>query len=46
MQKISIYIFGNHIANMYQEEDKVFLKQIGDLCHKVIKPSSKRDRYN
>ena len=35
MQKISIYIFGNHIADMYQEEDRVYLKLIGDLCHKV-----------
>ena len=35
MQKISIYIFGNHIADMYQEEDKVYLKQVDDLCNKV-----------
>lgn len=35
MQKIFIYIFGNHIADMYQEEDRVYLKLIDDLCHKV-----------
>jgi len=35
MQKISIYIFGNHIADMYQEEERVYLKQVDDLCHKV-----------
>ena len=35
MQKISIYIFGKHIADMYQEEDRVYLKQVNDLCHKV-----------
>ena len=35
MQKISIYIFGNHIADMYQEEDRVYLKQVDDLCNKV-----------
>jgi len=35
MQKISIYIFGNHIADMYQEEDKVYLKQVDELCYKV-----------
>jgi serine/threonine-protein kinase HipA len=35
MQKISIYIFSNHIADMYQEEDRVYLKQMDDLCHKV-----------
>ncbi|MBE0515528.1 HipA domain-containing protein [Sulfurimonas sp.] len=35
MQKISVYIFGKHIADMYQEEDRVYLKQIDDMCYKV-----------
>jgi len=35
MQKISIYIFENHIADMYQEEDRVYLKLVDDLCYKV-----------
>lgn len=35
MQKISIYIFGQHIADMYQEGDRVYLKQVDDMCHKV-----------
>ncbi|OCL90486.1 type II toxin-antitoxin system HipA family toxin [Aliarcobacter thereius] len=35
MQKISIYIFDKHIADMYQDGDRVYLKQIDDLCHKV-----------
>ena len=35
MQKISIYIFGNHIADMYQEEDRVYLKLVDEMCHKV-----------
>ena len=35
MQKVSIYIFDQHIADMYQEGDRVYLKQIDDMCHKV-----------
>lgn len=35
MQKILIYIFGNHIADMYQEEDKVYLKLVDEMCYKV-----------
>jgi len=35
MQKISIHIFNKHIANMYQDGDRVYLQQIDDLCHKV-----------
>lgn len=35
MQRISIYIFDKHIADMYQDGDRVYLKQIDDLCHKV-----------
>lgn len=35
MQKIEIYLFEKHIADMHQNEDRVFLKQIGNLCHKA-----------
>ena len=35
MQKVSIYIFEQHIADMYQDDDRVYLKQIDDICHKV-----------
>ena len=35
MQKILIYIFDKHIADMYQDGDIVYLKQIDDLCNKV-----------
>jgi len=35
MQKISIYIFEQHIADMYQDGDKVYLKQMSDMCQKV-----------
>lgn len=35
MQKISVYIFGKHIADMYQEDDRVYLKQVDDMCYKV-----------
>lgn len=35
MQRISIHIFGNHIADMYQDEDRVYLKIVDDLCYKV-----------
>jgi len=35
MQKISVYIFDKHIADMYQDGDRVYLKQIDDLCYKV-----------
>ncbi|MFA9240503.1 MAG: type II toxin-antitoxin system HipA family toxin [Candidatus Paceibacteria bacterium] len=35
MQKVSIYIFEQHIADMYQDGDRVYLKQIDDICHKV-----------
>ncbi len=34
-QKISIYLFGKHIADMYQDNDRVFLQQIDDLCYKA-----------
>lgn len=35
MQKISIYLFNKHIADMHQDEDRVYLKQIDDLCYKA-----------
>ncbi len=35
MQKISIYIFDYLIANMYQDGDRIYLKQVDDMCHKV-----------
>ena len=35
MQKIKIYLFDKHIADMYQDENRIYLKQIGDLCHKA-----------
>lgn len=35
MQIVSINIFGKHIANMYQDKDRVYLKQIDDMCYKV-----------
>jgi len=35
MQIVSIYIFGKHIANMYQDKDRVYLKQVDDICYKV-----------
>lgn len=35
MQKISIRIFGLHVANMYQDGDKIYLEQIDDMCYKV-----------
>ncbi|PID48358.1 MAG: phosphatidylinositol kinase [Proteobacteria bacterium] len=35
MQKISIHIFDEHVANMYQDGDRIYLEQIKDLCYKV-----------
>ncbi len=35
MQKIAVFLFHKHIANMYQDGDRVYLKQIDDLCHKA-----------
>lgn len=35
MQKISIYIFDHHIADMYQDGDRVYLKLLDDLCQNV-----------
>lgn len=35
MQKISISIFDTHIANMYQDGDRIYLELINNICHKV-----------
>ena len=35
MQIVSINIFGKHIANMYEDKDRVYLKQLDDMCYKV-----------
>lgn len=35
MQKISITLFNQLIAEMFQEGDRVYLKQIEDRCHKA-----------
>ncbi len=35
MQIVSVNIFGKHIANMYQDNDRVYLKQLDDMCYKV-----------
>lgn len=36
MQKISIYLFEKHIADMYQDDDRVYLKQTDDMCNKEL----------
>lgn len=33
--KVSIYIFDEHIADIYQEEDSVYLRQIDNKAHKA-----------
>ncbi len=35
MQKISIYVFEQHMADMYQDGDRVYLKLLDDICHKI-----------
>lgn len=35
MQKIDIFIFNKHIGTMYQDGDKVYLKQVENLCSLV-----------
>ena len=35
MQKVSINIFDQHVADMYQNDDRIFLEQVNDMCHKV-----------
>ena len=34
-QKIDLYLFDHHIGQMYQNGDRVYLKQINNLCHKA-----------
>ncbi len=34
-QKIDLYLFDIHIGQMYQDGDRVYLKQINNLCHKA-----------
>lgn len=41
--KVSIYLFKKHIADMYQDEDRVYLRQIGDLAHQASPLSIARD---
>jgi len=43
LQKISIYLFNKHIADMYQDNDRVYLKQVGDLCYKASPISISKD---
>jgi len=33
--KVSIYLFDKHIAELYQDEDRIYLRQIDDLAHKA-----------
>lgn len=35
MQKISIKLFEKHIADMYQDGDRIYLKLLDDMCYKV-----------
>ncbi len=42
-QKISIYLFDKHIADMFQDDDNIYLKQIDDLCHKASPISLSKD---
>ncbi|MEA2018577.1 MAG: HipA domain-containing protein [Campylobacterota bacterium] len=34
-QKIDLYLFDKHIGQMYQDGDRVYLKQINNLCHQA-----------
>jgi serine/threonine-protein kinase HipA len=43
LQKVSIYLFNQHIADMYQDDDRVYLKQINGLCHKASPLSISKD---
>ncbi|MBU1216080.1 HipA domain-containing protein [bacterium] len=43
MQQVRIYLFKKHIADMYQDGDRVYLKQIDDLCHKASPISMNKD---
>ncbi len=42
-QKVSIYLFDKHIANMYQDDDNIYLEQIDDLCYKASPISLSKD---
>ncbi|MGM0518946.1 MAG: type II toxin-antitoxin system HipA family toxin [Campylobacterota bacterium] len=42
-QKISIYLFNKHIANMFQDGDRVYLQQVDDLCYKASPISLSKD---
>ena len=35
MEKVSIFLFDKLIAHMYQDENRIYLEQIDDLCHKA-----------
>ena len=35
MEKVSIYLFDKLIAQMYQDENRIYLEQVDDLCHKA-----------
>ncbi|MBE0496276.1 MAG: HipA domain-containing protein [Campylobacterales bacterium] len=35
MQKVFITIFDQHVATMYQNDDRIFLEQVNDMCHKL-----------
>ena len=35
MEKVSIFLFDKLIAKMYQDENRIYLEQIDDLCHKA-----------
>jgi len=42
-QKISIYLFNKHIADMYQNDDSIYLLQVDDLCYKASPISLAKD---
>lgn len=41
--KVSIYLFDKHIADMYQDGDRVYLRQIDDAAHKASPLSLSKD---
>jgi serine/threonine-protein kinase HipA len=34
-EKVNIYLFAKHIATMYEDNDRVYLKQIDNLAHQA-----------
>lgn len=42
-QKISIHLFNKHIADMFQNGDRVYLSQVDDLCYKASPVSLSKD---